>query len=125
MNTIDTHLIIKEDKLCYQPVIAISSKVNQGTMKCSEPVEFDIYFDLRSDAIEYAEKFLDRNGIKKYHIKNQDFFTALELAKLLKVNIMTIYRYINSGKLTAYKIGKDFRINKNDFDSFLNKSKTK
>ena len=52
------------------------------------------------------------------------FYTAQELAGLLKVNVMTIYRYIKAGKLEAYKIGKEFRIEKKDFKSFLNKSKT-
>ena len=55
----------------------------------------------------------------------KQFYTAQELAKLLDFNIMTIYRYIKSGKLKAYKIGKEFRIDKNDFNNFLNNVKTK
>ena len=54
----------------------------------------------------------------------KDFYTAQELADTLGVNIMTIYRYIKAGKLTAYKIGKEFRITKKDFDKFLLKVKT-
>ena len=38
---------------------------------------------------------------------------------------MTIYRYIKAGKLKAYKIGKEFRIDKKEFNNFLNKVKTK
>jgi len=56
---------------------------------------------------------------------NQEFYTAEELAKILKVNIMTIYRYIKAGKVTAYKIGKEFRIEKEELNIFLNKVKTK
>lgn len=55
--------------------------------------------------------------------KEQLFYTAEELAEVLKVNIMTIYRYIKAGKLKAYKIGKEFRIDKNEFDNFIRKSK--
>lgn len=55
--------------------------------------------------------------------KIEQFYTAEELAKALQVNIMTIYRYIKSGKLKAYKIGKEFRIDKNEFESFIKKSK--
>ncbi len=51
------------------------------------------------------------------------FYTAQELADMLNYNIMTIYRYIKAGKLKAYKIGKEFRIVKKEFDKFLNKSK--
>ena len=53
------------------------------------------------------------------------FYTAQELADLLNYNIMTIYRYIKAGKLKAFKIGKEFRIVKKEFDNFLNKVKTK
>jgi len=56
---------------------------------------------------------------------NKDFYTARDLADKLSVNIMTIYRYIKAGKLKAYKIGKEFRIDKNEFNNFLNKTKTK
>lgn len=52
----------------------------------------------------------------------QDFYRAEELAEKLGVNIMTIYRYIKAGKLKAYKIGKEFRVKKEDFDDFLKKS---
>jgi putative molybdopterin biosynthesis protein len=55
----------------------------------------------------------------------QEFYTAEELADILKVNIMTIYRYIKAGKLEAYKIGKEFRISKKNWNKFLNDCKTK
>lgn len=55
----------------------------------------------------------------------QTFYTAEELAKVLRVNIMTIYRYIKADKLKAYKIGGQFRIDKEEFNKFLNKVKTK
>lgn len=49
-----------------------------------------------------------------------EFLTVQEVANILKVTKMTIYRYIKAGKITAYKVGKDFRINKEEFDKFLN-----
>lgn len=59
-------------------------------------------------------------------MKNIDeFYTAEELAEKLRVNIMTIYRYIKAGKIKAYKFGKEFRVEKNEFESFLKKSSTK
>jgi excisionase family DNA binding protein len=57
--------------------------------------------------------------------KEKDFYKAEELAKSLEVNIMTIYRYIKASKLKAYKIGKEYRIEKKEFDDFLEKVKTK
>lgn len=58
-------------------------------------------------------------------IKEKDFYKAEDLAKSLEVNIMTIYRYIKAGRLKAYKIGKEFRIGKNEFQLFLKKVSTK
>tara|TARA_R100000789_G_C3019331_1_gene153174 strand:- start:1953 stop:2129 length:177 start_codon:yes stop_codon:yes gene_type:complete len=54
-------------------------------------------------------------------MKENNFYTAEELAKELRVNIMTIYRYIKAGKLKAYKIGKEFRIDKREFSAFLHR----
>lgn len=56
---------------------------------------------------------------------NKNFYKAEDLAKLLQVNIMTIYRYIKAGRLKAYKIGREFRIDKTEFKAFLNRVSTK
>ena len=58
-------------------------------------------------------------------MQSDQFYTAEELAQALKVNIMTIYRYIKAGKLKAYKIGKEFRIDKVEFNKFLDDTRTK
>ena len=58
-------------------------------------------------------------------MKDKEFYKAEDLAKLLEVNIMTIYRYIKAGRLKALKIGRDFRIDKNEFNTFLKKVSTK
>lgn len=55
----------------------------------------------------------------------KDFYKPQELADKLQVNVMTIYRYIKAKKLKAYKIGKEFRIDKKEFERFLNNVKTK
>lgn len=55
----------------------------------------------------------------------KEFYKAEDLAKLLEVNIMTIYRYIKAGRLKAYKIGREFRIEKNEFNAFLNRVSNK
>jgi putative resolvase len=52
-----------------------------------------------------------------------EFYTALELATKLKLNVMTIYRYIKAGKLKAHKIGKEFRIDRTEFNRFIKSTK--
>jgi len=54
----------------------------------------------------------------------REFYLVEELAEKLRVSNMTIYRYIKAGKVKAYKIGKEFRIDDTEFNSFLNKVKT-
>jgi len=58
-------------------------------------------------------------------MKEKKFYTAKELAEMLSLNVMTIYRKIDKGELKAYKIGKEFRIEKAEFERFMNKAKTK
>lgn len=57
--------------------------------------------------------------------QEKEFYKAEDLAEKLDVNIMTIYRYIKAGRLKAYKIGREFRIEKKEFNSFLKKVSTK
>lgn len=47
------------------------------------------------------------------------FYLTEEVAAMLRVSTMTIYRAIKAGKLKAYKFGKDWRIGKDDFEAFL------
>ena len=54
---------------------------------------------------------------------NTEFYTPAEIAEMLRVNIMTIYRYIKAGKIEAHKIGKEFRITKTEYEKFLRKTK--
>ncbi len=58
-------------------------------------------------------------------IAKKDFYLVEELAKSLRVSNMTIYRYIKAKKIKAYKIGKEFRIGKDEFNKFLDSVKTK
>lgn len=57
--------------------------------------------------------------------EQKEFYLVEELAERLRVSNMTIYRYIKAGKVKAHKIGKEFRISKDEFSKFLNRVKTK
>ena len=51
--------------------------------------------------------------------------TINDITKILKVSRLTIYRYIKAGKLPAYKMGRDYRINKVEFEKYLKTTKVK
>jgi excisionase family DNA binding protein len=51
------------------------------------------------------------------------FYTVEEIAEILKLTVRTIYEYISSGKLEAYKIGKHYRIKPIDLDRFITSGK--
>lgn len=70
--------------------------------------------------IEWQDR---RSNNKKENKMNEEFLTPQEAASLLKVNVMTIYRYVNAGKIKAYRFGSVFRIKKEDFNKFLEQSK--
>lgn len=56
---------------------------------------------------------------------DKEFYTPAEIADNLRVNIMTIYRYIRAGKIKAHKIGKEFRIDVKEYERFLKSIETK
>lgn len=48
-----------------------------------------------------------------------DYYSIEEVAKMLKVAYLTVYRWVRNGKLKAMKAGKQYRIRKEDLDVFL------
>ena len=52
-----------------------------------------------------------------------EFYTLQEVADILKVSYITIFRWVKAGKLTAHKIGKQHRVKVEDLDKFIEDSK--
>mgnify|MGYP000110705478 FL=1 len=46
-------------------------------------------------------------------------YTVEQVAEILQVTKMTVYRYIKAKKIKGYKIGKEIRIDGTDFKNFL------
>ena len=56
--------------------------------------------------------------------KLQDqYYSIEEVAKMLKVAYLTVYRWIQSKKLLAVKVGKQYRVEKIDLDKFIERQK--
>jgi len=49
----------------------------------------------------------------------EQYYSIKEVSKLLKVAYLTVYRWINSGKLKADKAGKQYRIRYSDIEIFI------
>lgn len=47
------------------------------------------------------------------------FLTVGEVADLLRVSNMTVYRLINAGELPAVRVGKSYRLREDDVDKYL------
>jgi excisionase family DNA binding protein len=47
------------------------------------------------------------------------FLTVQEVAELMRVSSMTIYRLIKSGELPAVRVGRSFRVRDVDVDAYL------
>jgi len=55
--------------------------------------------------------------------KDIEFYTIQEVADMLKVAYLTVYRWIKAGKIEAIRIEKQYRISKEALDKFI-KSKS-
>jgi excisionase family DNA binding protein len=50
---------------------------------------------------------------------DEKYYSIEEVAKMLKVAYLTVYRWVQAKKLVALKAGKQYRIKKNSLDDFL------
>ena len=49
----------------------------------------------------------------------ESLLTVAEVAKVMRVSNMTVYRLIKSGQLSAIRVGKNYRIRRADMDRYL------
>ena len=50
----------------------------------------------------------------------EPLLTVGEVANLMRVSNMTVYRLIKSGQMSAIRVGKNYRIRRGDVDRYLN-----
>ena len=53
-----------------------------------------------------------------------DLLTPREVAEVMRVSTMTVYRLIKSGELRAVRVGKSYRLREDDIDAYLSKQYT-
>lgn len=47
------------------------------------------------------------------------YLTAAEVAAVMRVSTMTVYRLIKAGSLPALRVGRSYRVAEDDLDRFL------
>ncbi|WP_258236641.1 helix-turn-helix domain-containing protein [Nocardioides campestrisoli] len=50
------------------------------------------------------------------------FLTIAEVAAMMRVSKMTVYRLVHNGDLPAVRVGRSFRVTEGDVDEYLRKS---
>ena len=53
------------------------------------------------------------------HVVDETYYTLAEIAQRLKVSYRTVYRWVQAGELSAYKLGTEWRVAESDLQSFL------
>ncbi len=73
-----------------------------------------MYYNNMKDIILYYNVVMSSNG---------KWLGTAEASKYLGINLRTLYKLIDQGEFTAYKIGRVIRLKSDDLDKFLEKSK--
>ncbi len=50
------------------------------------------------------------------------FLTIAEVATMMRVSKMTVYRLVHNGDLPAHRVGRSFRVTEEDVNDYLRKS---
>ena len=59
------------------------------------------------------------------HAENGSFLTVAEVADIMRVSKMTVYRLVHAGELPAVRVGRSFRVHESAVDEYLKESNYK
>lgn len=55
-------------------------------------------------------------------ISEVKFLTIAEVASVMRVSKMTVYRLVHNGELPAVRVGRSFRVKEEDVDEYIKNS---
>lgn len=55
-------------------------------------------------------------------ISEAKFLTIAEVASMMRVSKMTVYRLVHNGDLPAVRVGRSFRVTEKDVNAYLQRS---
>lgn len=56
------------------------------------------------------------------HPEGHEFLTVTEVARMMRVSNMTVYRLIRSGEIKAVRVGSRYRLRRADVNGYLDRS---
>jgi excisionase family DNA binding protein len=62
---------------------------------------------------------MEHDGFRPAESLSDRLLMVREVAELMRVSNMTVYRLIKAGDLPAIRVGKNFRIRRSDVESYL------
>jgi excisionase family DNA binding protein len=62
---------------------------------------------------------IEHDGLRPAESLGDRLLMVREVAELMRVSNMTVYRLIKAGDLPAIRVGKNFRIRRSDVESYL------
>lgn len=58
----------------------------------------------------------------KPELAEAKFLTVAEVAAMMRVSKMTVYRLVHSGEMPAVRVGRSFRVREEDADEYIRSS---
>ena len=58
----------------------------------------------------------------KGDISEVKFLTVAEVAAVMRVSKMTVYRFVHSGQMPAVRVGRSFRVSEEEVNRYIEKS---
>jgi len=71
-----------------------------------------------------CQKRLKKKKKSGVHCMSTQWLTVEDIAKELNVSIETVRNWIRKNRLIAYRVGRDYRIKRIDYEKFLEERKT-
>jgi excisionase family DNA binding protein len=62
------------------------------------------------------------SGGRSGGVSEVKFLTVAEVAAVMRVSKMTVYRLVHNGELPAVRVGRSFRVPEGDVDEYLRRS---
>ncbi len=75
---------------------------------------FDAYLDSVYNCHKKGEKAVSK-----------PYYTVEDIAKELEVSVDTVRNWIKAGRLEAFKVGRDYRISREQFQRFMDERRTR